>query len=362
MNKNTLFHDQKYIALLEPYLDRFQKLDNDLWNFRCPICGDSEKSKYKARGYFHSHEGIMMMKCWNCHVAMPFYAFLKQFDPSLYRRYSTELFSEQKGFSRHTRPEDFYTDDDKEPEPAKLLPPLIHRPNLRMDCISDLPWNHYARTYVRERKIPENKYYRLYHSPVFVETIRKLFPTFFDVERHQQLEKNKEPRLVLPFYDHLGNLIGLNGRSYDRKSKKRYIVAKAHDDVSKVYGLDEVKPTEQVFVVEGPIDSLFLPNAIATMDGQLHGVDAKTGGLRLLNRVLCPDNQPRNRDVCRAINAAIDAEESIVLWPSAIEQKDINEMITDGGLSIHEILEMIEKNTFRGLSARLRFSRWQKIK
>jgi hypothetical protein len=355
--ESTLFLDQKYIGLISPYLERFHKQDDSLYNFRCPICGDSSKNKYKARGYFYRHEGSMLMKCHNCNESMPFGVFLKKFEPTLYREYSRDKFLESGGKVR--RAEDYYTDDDKEeikPEPAPVPTNALNIP-----CINELPFDHYAAKYVRERQIPKEKWYRLFYTPVFCQMIAEVIPLYYQIERHKAQLKWKEPRLVMPYYDRDKKLLGMQGRAFDDNSHKRYIVAKVTEDSPKIYGLDEIDPSQTVYVLEGPIDSLFLPNALATMDGSLHTIDPLLGGLKLINRVLLPDNQPYNSGVCRSIRSAIDSGEAVVLWPSDIEQKDINAMVTDGGLSVYEILKIIEKRTFRGLSAKFEFGRWQKI-
>lgn len=353
--QSSLILDQKYIGLISPYLDRFHAQDASTFNFRCPLCGDSKKSKWKARGYFFKHESSMMMKCHNCHESMPFGAFLKRFDPSLYREYNVESYIERGG--RISKSEDYYTDDDA-PAPAKPKP--VTSTYLNITCVSDLDSGHYAQQYVRSRQIPKDKWYRIFYSPVFCLTIGEVFPHYYDIPRHKAQLKWKEPRLVMPFYDREKNLIGIQGRAFDETAVKRYIVAKASEDSPKIYGLDEVDPTQTVYVLEGPIDSLFLPNALATMDGSLHTIDPLLGGLTLINKVLVPDNQPRNSGVCSSIQKAIDAGENVVLWPSDIDQKDINDMVVNGHLTPSEILSIIDRRTFKGLSAKFEFGRWRK--
>ena len=48
-----------------------------------------------------------------------------------------------------------------------------------------------------------------------------------------------------------------------RDESLRYILVKIEEDSPTVFGLDSVDLEKEVFVVEGPIDSLFLPNSIA---------------------------------------------------------------------------------------------------
>ena len=45
--------DIKYLNIISPQLQKFKKKGNNLWNFRCPYCGDSQKNKTKARGFVY---------------------------------------------------------------------------------------------------------------------------------------------------------------------------------------------------------------------------------------------------------------------------------------------------------------------
>ena len=62
------FVDVKYIGLLSSRLSHFKKKTNELYNFRCPLCGDSEKNQYKARGYLYPSKDrtSFVYKCHNC--------------------------------------------------------------------------------------------------------------------------------------------------------------------------------------------------------------------------------------------------------------------------------------------------------
>ena len=41
--------DTRFINLVSSRLQKFKKVKPDLYNFRCPVCGDSKKHKNKAR-------------------------------------------------------------------------------------------------------------------------------------------------------------------------------------------------------------------------------------------------------------------------------------------------------------------------
>ena len=52
----TAYVDQKYINLLAPKLRNFKKRGDFLWNFSCPVCGDSSKDNLKSRGYVYKRK------------------------------------------------------------------------------------------------------------------------------------------------------------------------------------------------------------------------------------------------------------------------------------------------------------------
>ena len=70
--------DSKYIGLISSRLQKFKRVKSNLYNFRCPICGDSQKHKNKARGYFYQIKTNTNFKCHNCGASLSFNNFLKQ--------------------------------------------------------------------------------------------------------------------------------------------------------------------------------------------------------------------------------------------------------------------------------------------
>jgi hypothetical protein len=112
-----------------------------------------------------------------------------------------------------------------------------------------------------------------------------------------------------------------------------------------------------VYVTEGPIDSMFLENAVATADSNLESI---TDCVDKSNVVLVFDNEPRNKEIINKINHAIENHFNVVIWPEFIEEKDINEMVLNG-FSPDEIQDIISKNTFVNLRAKMEFVNWKKI-
>jgi hypothetical protein len=124
------------------------------------------------------------------------------------------------------------------------------------------------------------------------------------------------------------------------------------DDAPKIYGLDEIQKSETVYVTEGPFDSTFIRNAIA-----LCGADGDLSKWSISNCVWIYDNEPRNAEIHSRISKVIDRGERVVIWPSTIKEKDINDMILSG-LDVQSVIEL---NTYSGLEAKLKFTTWKKI-
>lgn len=344
----SIYIDRKFLHLLSPKLERFAQKKQDLYNFRCPICGDSQKNKSKARGFVYKKKNDYFFICHNCGASHTFYNFIKFVDPSLLKEYTYERFTNGET-GNHNYPKPSF-------EEFKSQPTFTEKKaqkKIELDTIESLPESHYAKAYVKARKIPEKYFSELYFAPCFKNLVESL-----GVEK--QNLKEEDPRLIIPFYDENNELFAVQGRALS-ESKIRYItitlVENEHDEGRmKFYGLNKLDRNKKVYVVEGPIDSMFLPNAIATADSDL----TRSAKLELTDFVLVYDNEPRNKDIVKQIGKAITSGYNVALLPENIKQKDINEMIL-AGISPVEILDLIDKFTFSNLRANLEFSKWKKV-
>ena len=318
--------DSKFINLLSPKLQKFKRVKPNLYNFRCPICGDSKKNKSKTRGYLYSVKADVNFKCHNCGTSMTFSNFLKQLDPVIHKQYVFERFKEGKT-GRSTVVE----------EPKFEFQSPKFKKKLDLPKASEHPR---SEGYLLARKVDPSKFYYAEKFKSFVNTLK---PTFDDVE-------NDEERIIIPLY-YQNDLIGLQGRSLGL-SKVKYITIMINDDAPKIYGLDNIRTDAPVYVTEGPFDSTFIRNSIA-----MCGADADISKWGISNPVWIYDNEPRNREIVNRINRTIDSGDSIVIWPSNIDDKDINDMVMSG----HDVQNLVESHTYSGLEAQLKFNLWKKI-
>ena len=344
----SVYIDHKYVGLLSPRLDRFSRKDKSLYNFRCPICGDSQRNKSKTRGYVYERKGALYYRCHNCGASMGIGNFIKQQDPEMYKEYVLEKYKD--GSTGHGRvsekkvPEKMF--DFSAPKFSKKVEvPADIEGLIRIDI---LPTEHKAVQYVSSRRIPKTKYKSLYYTEDFKKWVTSLSP------KYENLPDNEE-RLIIPYYDNNGNLFAAQGRSLDAKNKLRYITVRFDEDTPKVYGLNSWDKSKQTIIVEGPIDSLFLENSVA-----MGGADIPYELFDSENTVFVFDNEPRNKEIVERIDKVIDKGFSVCFFPDAVDQKDINDMILAGATS-EQLMKIIEKNIYRGLSAKAKLTNWKKV-
>lgn len=336
------FVEIQYAQQLAGRLDRYKITNRSPMkiNFRCPICGDSKKSKSKARGWLLEKDNSLFYYCHNCGASHSFSNFLKAVDPLAYNDYVAEKFI---GKANNTISTETSTLEQTKFE----QPNFSHRDVLKnLKKISQLDYNHPVKKYIDKRSIPTKHHYRLYFAPRFKEWINGIIPNKFENV------KKDEPRLVIPFLDKDRKCFGVAARGFDPDGL-RYITI-MFDDVPKIFGLDKVNFKEKYYVVEGALDSMFLSNAVA-----MAGADGGTNALENVeNAVFVFDAEPRNKEIHKRMEKLIDAGHSIVIWPNDIEGKDINEMVLSGKISCVESL--MRTITYKGLEAKLKFQQWRR--
>jgi hypothetical protein len=342
----SLFLDRKYVSFLGSRLERFKQKNEYLYNFRCPICKDSQTDLKKARGYIFRKKDGMFFHCHNCHASLSFYNFLKQLDDTLAKDYAFEKFT-ASNFDTSPKRQSFADSDE-----ARVELPFVDIPlRINLPRIEDLNAEHIAKKYLMDRKIPKTFFSEIYFASCFKSFLDEILPG-----NDKDLPKN-EQRIVLPFFDKENNLLGFQGRAL-QKSKIKYITIKLREENKKIFGWNRLNTSKRIYVVEGPFDSLFLENAIATMDSNLYVAPRIIGSN--LDYVFVFDNEPRNKEIVRDMKRTIDLGYDICIWPKDIKEKDINEMVLAGytGAMLQSI---IDANTFSDIKALINFNLWKKV-
>ena len=319
--------DSKYIGLISSRLQKFKRVKADLYNFRCPICGDSQKHKNKARGYFYQVKTNTNFKCHNCGASLSLNNFLKQIDSTLHKQYTMEKFKEG-----HTG-KNFVVE-----EPKFDFKKPIFKKKLDLPRASEVP---VAKEYLEKRMIDPAKFYFANKFKQWVNTHKKTFDSI----------QKDESRIIIPMYDTERNLIGFQGRSLGPNSVK-YITIMLNEEAPKVYGMDQIDKGKSVYVVEGPFDSTFIDNSIA-----LCGSDGDLERFEDCDYIYAYDNEPRNKEIVSRIERCIGDNKRVVIWPRGIDQKDINDMVLAG----HNVMDIVTSNVYSGLEAKVQFNNWKKV-
>ena len=319
--------DSKFIGLVSSRLQKFKRVKADLYNFRCPLCGDSQKHKNKARGYLYQVKTNTNYKCHNCGASMSFNNFIKQIDPTLHKQYTMEKFKE--GYTG----KNFVVE-----EPKLEFKKPVFKKELDLPRASEVP---IAKEYLEKRMLDPTKFY---FAKKFRSWVNSKKRTFDSVQKD-------ESRIIIPMYDTERNLIGFQGRALGPNFVK-YITVMLNDDAPKVFGLEQIDKTKTVYVTEGPFDSTFIRNSIA-----MCGADGDVRGWGVSRPVWVYDNEPRSSEILKRIESTIDRGECVVIWPQNIKEKDINDMV----LSKYDIMSILELNTYSGLEAKVKFNNWKKV-
>ena len=326
--------DSKFIGLISSRLVKFKRVKPNLYNFRCPVCGDSKKNKSKTRGYLYTIKADVNFRCHNCGASMTFSNFLKSIDPTMHKQYVLERFKNGKT-GRGTVVEEPKFNFEAPTFNAKI--PLLLCSEVRR-----------AAAYLSARRLDPTKFYYAEKFKEFVNTYKQSCG-----QGNEHLFKSTErdeERIIIPLY-YKKRLVGVQGRSLDPNPVK-YITAIFYDDAPKIYGLDNIQRDEPVFITEGPFDSTFIRNSIA-----MCGADADVSKWGISNPVWIYDNEPRSPEITRRLQSAISSQQTVVIWPSNIHEKDINDMVLAG----HDVQSVVESNVYSGLQAQLQFNTWKRI-
>ena len=342
----SLYIDLKYTNQIAHRFEKFSRKNDYLFNVRCPICGDSKKNLSKMRGFIFRKENDMFYKCHNCGQGLSLGNLIKYIDPNLYKEYILERFKNGEGGKSNFKKPSFNIPS---PRFGKVEKEKIFE---HAEWLSKLPSGHFCLVYCTNRGFLSRIADRLLFTSNYRQFIDALVP-------NHEKKLIDDARLIIPFYDEYNNLIAVSGRALETSDKTlRYITIRTTDSTDKlIYGMDTVDTSKTVYVVEGPIDSFFIDNAVAAGDANLTAVADKLG---IDNTVLIYDNEPRNKEIVNMVERAVKNNYRVVIWPNNVEGKDINEMILNG-MTESEIKEIIDNNTFSGLRALTEFTYWKKL-
>lgn len=333
----------KFANLLGSHLLLFKQRKNNpyLATFRCPICGDSHRNKLKTRGYIFQHSQHLFVYCHNCNYSASFRKFLKHQNPYLYDEFALELFKENSHGKPITEVEEIFA----VPVPVKSrTPDSSGLFDLVVPSITSPVLVHY----LKQRKVPENKWKHIFYTEDFPLLVKKVFP-------EKYISEPKHHRLVIPFYDPSGKeVVGICARALpdaDPIKHKRYYSI-SHPGYPKLWKPNDLDINKTVYVTEGVMDAFFLDNACSML-----GSNIDTGVLRTMfdDFVIIFDCEPRNRQIIEQMERKVKEGCKIVVWSNRTKGKDLNEM------ALNNYVPDLKSRTFSGLEAMLNITQFRKV-
>lgn len=346
-----------YIEEAMSYYDNFHRHYSDgTMHCKCHICGDSKKRDSASRLNAQNYDGTWFIKCYNCGYSGNWISYLRDYHPSIFNVCMDELkFGKIKELKNRSEGIKKVKEEKKEEPPLEvpvekeevrkgiIFPPTVYR-------VSDIQETHPIVKYVKGRKLPRSSWDKLFFTADFRSLV------CMHKEMGEGYSNYKEPRLVIPIYDENGIMVGYQGRALKKEDESiKYMTIKVDDNASKLYGLERVDPTKTIFVLEGPLDSLFLSNAIAMTGGSL-SLDKMPFPEK---RVYVLDIERRHQDTHSRLSNLISMGEKVVLFDKCEwEGKDINDLLLKNDVTIEEVEEYMHNNIVSGWDARVRFDNW----
>lgn len=334
--------DLMYMNQVSYKLDLFNKVNDRTYNCRCPFCGDSKKSKKKTRFYFYTKKGNLNTHCKNCDHSSSFYNFLKEIDEELFQEYKKD-----------TLLDSFVSNKSKPSQPVDQVQSTQIITKKVCSCIpncvklSELDEKHEAVKYVVSRKFTQEIIDKLYYTEDFKKVAEHI-----NKESSENLRDN-DKRIIIPFYTEDNKIKCVQGRTLDKFVQPKYITIKADDEHDKIYGINDIDRSKPIICVEGPFDSMFVDNCVATCDANLLSCDFAD--------IYVFDNQPRNKDIVKLMEIAIQRNKKIFIWPISSDKKlDINDLVIRG-MKKQTITKMILSHSFSGLKAKLELTKWKRV-
>lgn len=352
----SLYLDTKYLNLLKSQLSHFKQIDHDTYCCRCTVCGDSKKDANKTRMYFFVKGNGLRVYCHNCGYSNSFINYLKYTDATLYKQYLFDVLQD-KQISKQLQRNASTTETLNNLRSTRTIATSDHIVDDVLDNairVDKLPDDHVCKQYVINRQIPIDKFPLLYYVDDFKQFVNGIIPGKFKVGRVYFCDK--EPRLIIPYFNNHGKCFAFQGRALDPTNPIRYFTIKIDDSVPPVYGLERVDFSKQIYCTEGPIDSLFLPNCLAVSGSCYH--DSIIEQLKT-NIIIVPDNERRNQNVTKQIGTMIDRGYKVCLWPDNLDFKDINEAVQKGW-STQALVDVINQNVVSGLTGKVKFKLWKR--
>jgi hypothetical protein len=306
-----------------------------LANFRCPICGDSERNLRKARGFIIEKKDSLYFYCHNCGSSMSLRDFISDLNYNLFIEYKLEYVKEKYGKIKHK-------------EEPKKEPKETNKYNINFGkLISDLLDTDECKQYILDRKIPSEHHNSIHACYNLKEIIHQ-------IDKYKNVYIPNEPFIVIPFYDKNREYSYVTCRTIREDSSIRYLVFEINELLPKIWGIEKINWNEDIFVFEGPIDAMYVGNSIA-MAGNISVESLVYLKEKLAkSKTLCfvYDNDVfYNKNVFNQVKKRIKEGFNVVIFDKRFTKKDVSAMISSCEMSRKDIYFYLKERTFSGLKA-----------
>lgn len=340
-----------YLNKISPYIEGFEEKGTELWNCRCVYCGDSKKSKRIKRGYFlKGTEGNIIFSCRNCGTSVPLSDYIRTNFPQYYQQYKLDMFSKKT--------QKLTVIPNKKTVSFKLEKTEKPKSNIYYTELKDNLASHISRRYLETRGIEDID--KFGYTPNFREYVKSLCGD----DEYDKLPDDE--RLIIPLKLDDGTMVGFQGRSLNPNEKTlRYITIKIPDMIEKylkIFGLNYYDKNKAGFIVEGPFDSMFLPNTLAMCGTTLDMNCVKRNYVIPKNTIIILDNEPRNYQIVQRMYQYVDDGFRVYIPPKNLNSiyKDINLMVLNGWKK-QQLVELFVKNSYTSTRAKLQLQQWKKV-
>ena len=293
-------------------------------NFKCPVCGDSKKSKTKRRGWVLFDNEKTTYYCFNCNLSNSFNRFLKDYYPNLYTQYVKN--KDVKSILQM----------------GKKDIKVVTKTKESVDITDEFMAYSFD---IHDKNIDKKKMMLQYEALKFV--IGKKIPKEYINQMRVCYDGKYKNRLLIPYINNNTDEVycfqarTLNGKQPKYKTNKP-------DNNTKIFNIYNVDPSKTVYVTEGPIDAFYFDNGIATSGI----VSYDTAQFREIKNKFPKRTFVFDNDETGINMAIIYAEhgENVFCWGD-IEVKDINEWMQINLLTSDVLCDIVDKNTFSGFKA-----------
>ena len=327
-----LYLQLNFAKRLSSFLPKFEQKGPSTFHCRCIACGDSQSSTTKKRGWIFEKSGNLFYYCHNCGLSLPLGGFLKKFVPSLYNEYNMERFRN--------------SENEYKPQAVITKPKVELKSRWEQFITWDLP--PHALKFLKDRKLPD---VTRFGYTADASKLAMDLHEFYGIEYTKSVPKLEG--IVIPFISFDGTCSFIQIRTFSKDKNWRYLTIGFGDADIKLFGLDKVDVSKPIYVTEGPFDSCFITNSVATADSSLERANLKLFDASL---VLVYDNEPRSNQIVSKLSNVINNGYTVVLFPDYIQEKDLNDMYLAG----HDVQRLVEQYQYQGLAAKMQLAVWRK--